>query len=98
MRRKGSWSWKYIDKNNRLIFCKKLREFSQFTLHQFRFSGAKPRKWNKKLPSPPEDLSEDIKTQLADYFDVDSKIRVFGYLMDEKFFIIWISQGHKHSK
>lgn len=96
-RLKGSWSWAKLSTKDQEISCKKLREFSRYKVHQFKSCGAKLRKWNKDLPSPPDDLSQDIKDNLADYFKINQSIRAFGYLIGRDFHVIWISGGHKHS-
>lgn len=97
-RRKGQWSWSKLSENEQKAVLKKLHYLSRQRLHDFRSGASRPRKWNKKLPSPPDDLSEDISDMLADYFDIDKKIRIFGYLIGRNFNVIWFSGGHKHSK
>lgn len=97
-RRKGSWSWAKCEARARGKIVEKLHHWHNRPLHEFRTGVCKPRKWTGKLPPAPQELSEDIKNQLADYFDIDKKIRIFGYQIDNKFLIIWISTDHKHSK
>jgi len=98
LRRTGSWSWAKLSDADKIRTLRKLKELSRFKLHQFRSGGCKPRKWSEKLPSKPAELSEDIKDLLADYFNIGPKIRIFGYLIERDFYIIWISAEHKHSK
>lgn len=86
-----------MSRSDQEVICRKISELSRFQLAQFRSCGIKLRKWKKKLPSPPTDLSEDIKNQLADYFKINQSIRVFGYLIGRDFHVIWIKGGHKHS-
>jgi len=97
-RRTGTWSWAKLSNDDKIRTLRKLKELSKFKLHQFRASGCKPRKWSEKLPSKPTELSEDIKDLLADYFNIGPKIRIFGYLIERNFYVIWISTDHKHSK
>lgn len=97
-RRKGSLSWAKLSKTDQKFTLKKLRELSRLKLHQFKTCGARPRKWTEKLPSPPPELSEDIADMLADYFNINGTIRVFGYILGRDFQVIWFSSGHRHSK
>ena len=97
-RRKGSWAWKDLTKQEKAFTIKKLHYLSKQRLCDFRTGACRPRKWSKELPSPPDDLSEDVSDMLADYFDIDNKIRVFGYLFGREFHVIWFSRAHKHSK
>ncbi len=98
IRRQGRMSWSKCSAKDRDIICKKLRFWGRRPLHEFKTGSAKPRKWKEKLPSPPKELSEDIRDNLADYFKINQKIRVFGYLKERDFFVIWVETGHKHSK
>lgn len=90
---------KALTSEERSKFCIKMRYWAKQPLHVFKCGSAKPRKWTDKLPGKaPTCLSEEIKDALADYFSIDNKIRVFGYLMGRRFFVLWVSRAHKHAK
>lgn len=98
LRMKGSMSWSKCSPKDQQKICDKIKYWEQRSWHEFRTGSAKPRKWRGKLPSPPKDLSQEIKDNLADYFNIDPKIRLFGYIHGNTFFLIWVTTNHKHSK
>lgn len=98
LRRKGSWSWSKFTAKDKAFTAHKLREIARLRVCDFRAGVWRPRKWHSKLPSPPEELSEDIQNNLADYFNINRKIRIFGYLLGRTFYVIWVTSDHKHSK
>lgn len=97
-RKKGSWGWRDFSDKDKRITIRKIHELSRNRLHDFKTGPCRPRKWNKRMPKAPDDLSEDIRDMLADYFDINPKIRLFGYLLGRTFHVIWFSSNHKHSK
>jgi hypothetical protein len=66
------------------------------TLLEFRSTGS-VRLGSRKLRGfkPPEELSEDVKDQLWQYFRLSKKARVFGFLLDRTFFVILIDPDHR---
>lgn len=94
-RRHGKWSCEKLSSDEISDYIDKLKHYKQMTVAQFRqASGPRLKNMNVGLPPPPEELSEDIKNQLAQEFRVSRRRRVLGYLMEDEFFIIWLDPDH----
>jgi len=78
---------------------RKLIRIGHRPLHEFKTGKARPRKWKGALPfAEPSGLSEDVRDQLPDYFDIDKKLRVWGYLTGRDFLVIGVTRQHEHHK
>jgi hypothetical protein len=53
---------------------------------------------SRKLPKkfkPPDELSEDVKDQLWQYFRLSKRDRAYGFLLGRTFFVAMIDPDHK---
>ena len=99
LRRAGDYSRKSFGKlpeKERFALRCHFRNCSHMTLLQFR-SSAGVRLGSRKLRGfkPPEELSEDVKDQLWQYFRISKRARVFGFLLGRTFFVILIDPDHR---
>ena len=94
--RSGRWSCGKLSTGEEKEIINKLKQYQHLTVAQFKQSGGvRLKNINKGLPPPPKDLSEDIKNQLAQEFRISRKFRIFGYLMEDEFFLLWFDPNHK---
>ena len=63
----------------------------------FRSSNAVKLRTTTRKWKIPEDLSEDVKDQLWQYFRLSNKCRVYGFLLQNTFHVIRIDPNHKIS-
>ena len=98
VRHKGKFSARQLKRPQRKLILKKLRKYEEMTVPQFKSSSSvRLRQYNGALPEPPGELSPDVRDTLAQYFRINNKIRLYGYLFDSDFYIIWIDPDHKLS-
>ena len=93
--RAGRYSCKSLSQRQISQISAKLKQYKLLTALQFRQSdGVHMRNINITL-KPPDNLSEDIKNQLAQHFRVSGRFRIFGYIWEDEFFVIWFDPDHQ---
>lgn len=93
--KRGRWSCAKLSHGEARNIADKLKHYRQMTVAQFRqSSGVRLKNINRGLPPAPDELSEDVKNQLAQEIRVSRRSRVLGYLMEDEFFVIWLDPDH----
>lgn len=97
---RGNYSRKAFGKlprNRRKAVCDTFLRYSRMTLLQFKSSDG-VQLGSQNLPKRykrPEDLSEDVKDQLWQYFRLSGRVRAFGFLLGRTFFVVMIDSDHE---
>ena len=66
------------------------------SLIQFKSSnGIRLKNVRRGLPSPPEELADDVVSNMAQEFRLSKRMRLIGYLANRDFYVIWIDPDHK---